>query len=55
MLADLGMEVADPADVGLVELADVCMKVEEPAYVGVDVAELASKEVDVVELTDMGM
>ena len=48
------MGVAEPGNVGLPELADMVMEVEDPEDVGVDMAELVNKEVDVVELDDMG-
>ena len=44
-LADMGMYVAELADVRLVELADVGLGVEEPLGLGINVADPANKEV----------
>ena len=54
-LADVGVDVAEPADVGLVELADVDMEVVDSEDVGVsiDVTDPENKEVDMVELAEV--
>ena len=48
------VNVADPTDVGLVELADLGVEVEETTDVGVggDMAEPVNEELGIVELVD---